>query len=285
MNIRLLKLGDCIIQRFGNKVICCRIFDFYYIWKNKSKITTKTFHINELKKAFSNNENVKVSDIIVFYKQFDKDIKRATVDWRIHDLVNKGILHKVSRGLYSFTENEGKDFIPEINRSLKYLAGKIYRQFPFIETCIWSTKWLNEFMLHQPFRFYTMVEVEKEGMESVFYALKEQGKDVFLDPSEEIVNNYVVNTSEPIIITRLTTEAPTQKVNKVVTQTIEKLLVDIYCDPIIFSAQQGAELKRIYQAVFDKYSVNPSKMFRYANRRNKRDEIEDFIKSVVKIRQ
>src|SRR5690606_17511797 len=150
-----------------------------------------------------------------------------------------------------------------------YLAGKIYRQFPFIETCIWSTKWLNEFMLHQPFRFYTMVEVEKEGMESVFYALKEQGKDVFLDPSEEIVNNYVVNTSEPIIITRLTTEAPTQKVNKVVTQTIEKLLVDIYCDPIIFSAQQGAELKWIYQAVFDKYSVNPSKMFRYANRRNK----------------
>lgn len=138
-------------------------------------------------------------------------------------------------------------------------------------------------MLHQPFRFYTIVEVEKEVMESVFYALKEQGKEVFLNPSEEIVNKYVTNANEPIIITRLTTEAPTQKVNKVVTQTIEKLLVDIYCDPVIFAAQQGAELKRIYQAVSDKYKVNTTKMFRYASRRNKRDEIDNFIKNEVKI--
>tara|TARA_R110002049_G_scaffold236239_1_gene409462 strand:+ start:14648 stop:15040 length:393 start_codon:yes stop_codon:yes gene_type:complete len=128
-----------------------------------------------------------------------------------------------------------------------------------------------------------MVEVEKEVMEPVFYALKEQGKEVFLDPSEEIVNNYVANASEPIIITRLTTEAPTQKLNKVITQTIEKLLVDIYCDPVIFAAQQGAELKRIYREVFDRYNVNRTKMFRYASRRNKRDEIEDFINNEVKI--
>lgn len=227
---------------------------------------------------------MKVSDIISFYRQFDDNIKRATVDWRIYDLVEKGILHRVSRGLYSLTENEGKAYIPEINKSLKHLSGKIYNQLPFIDICIWSTKWLNEFMLHQPFRFYTMLEVEKEVMESVFYALKEQRKDVFLDPSEEILNNYVVNASKPIIITRLMTEAPTQKTNKVVTQTIEKLLVDIYCDPIIFAAQQGAELKCIYQTVFDKYKVNTTKMFRYASRRNKRDEIKDFINYQVKIR-
>ncbi|MFB9057202.1 DUF6577 family protein [Mariniflexile ostreae] len=247
--------------------------------------STKTFHIDKLKETFSEKENVKVSDIISFYRQFDDNIKRATVDWRIYDLVNKGILHRVSRGLYSLTESEGKAYIPEINKSLKYLSGKIHNQFPFIDTCIWSTKWLNEFMLHQPFRFYTMLEVENEVMESVFYALKEQGKEVFLDPSEEILNNYVVNSSEPIIITRLTTEAPTQKINKVVTQTIEKLLVDIYCDPVIFAAQQGAELKRIYQTVFDKYKVDTTKMFRYASRRNKRDEITDFINNQVKIRQ
>lgn len=137
-------------------------------------------------------------------------------------------------------------------------------------------------MIHQPFRFYTLVEVEKEVMESVFYALREHGKEVFLDPSEEIVNKYLVNASEPIVISKLTTEAPTQKVNKVVTQTIEKLLVDIYCDPIIFAAQQGSELKRIYQTAFDKYNVNNTKMFRYASRRNKREEIENFIKNEVK---
>jgi len=226
-----------------------------------------------------------VSDIIIFYKQFDEDVKRATVDWRIHELVNKGVLHRMSRGLYSFSKKEGNEFIPEISRSLKYLSGKIYNQFPFIDTCLWSTKWLNEFMLHQPFRFYTILEVEKEVMESVFYALKEQGREVFLDPSEEIINKYVVHANEPIIITRLTTEAPTQKINKVVTQTLEKLLVDIYCDTVIFAAQQGVELKRIYQTAFDKYNVNNTKMLRYASRRNKRTEIDNFIKSEVKIRQ
>ncbi len=226
-----------------------------------------------------------MSDIITFYKQFDEDVKRATVDWRIHELVNKGVLYRMSRGLYSFSKKEGNEFIPEISRSLKYLSGKIYNQFPFIDTCLWSTKWLNEFMLHQPFRFYTILEVEKEVMESVFYTLKEQGREVFLNPSEEIINKYVVNANEPIIITRLTTEAPTQKINKVVTQTLEKLLVDIYCDTVIFAAQQGAELKRIYQTAFDKYNVNNTKMLRYASRRNKRTEIEDFINNEVKIWQ
>jgi hypothetical protein len=97
------------------------------------------------------------------------------------------------------------------------------------------------------------------------------------------MNKYVMDSNEPIIITRLTTEAPTQEINKVVTQTIEKLLVDIYCDPVLFSAQQGAELERIYQSAFEKYAVNNTKMLRYASRRNKRDEIENFINKAIKI--
>ena len=42
-------------------------------------------------------------------------------------------------------------------------------------------------MLHQPGRFYTILEVEKDAMESVFYELSGQRKDVFLDPSKEIL--------------------------------------------------------------------------------------------------
>jgi len=200
-------------------------------------------------------------------------------------MVKKGFLHRVNRGLYSLTKNQAKEFIPDINRSLKLLSNKVHKQFPYINSCLWSTKWLNEFMLHQPFRFYTILEVEKDVMESVFHFLKDEGKEVFLDPSEEIISNYVVNANEPIVILRLTTEAPTQRINNVVSQTIEKLLVDVYCDPLIFSAHQGSELKRIYEAVFDKYKINSTKMFRYASRRNKRVEVEKFINEVAKIRQ
>lgn len=170
-----------------------------------------------------------------------------------------------------------QEYVPEMDKSLKILSRKIQKQFPFINTCVWSTKWLNEFMLHQPGRFYTILEVDRDVMESVFYALNDQSKKVFLDPSAEILNQYVVNTKAPIIITHLTTEAPTQKVNQVPTTTLEKMLVDIYCNPNLFATFQGAELKRICETAFKKYYINESKMLRYANRRGKKAEIQELI--------
>lgn len=140
-------------------------------------------------------------------------------------------------------------------------------------------------MLHQPGRFYTILEIEKDVAESVFYHLKEGGKDVYLNPSEEILNKYAIHKTEPIIITYLTTEAPVQQIDSVKTTTLEKMLVDIYCDPVLFSAYQGAEMKQIYQTAFDKYHVSESKMLRYANRRNKKEEVEKLINQIIKKRQ
>lgn len=140
-------------------------------------------------------------------------------------------------------------------------------------------------MLHQPGKFYTILEVEKEVMESVFYALKEQGKEVFLDPSEEIISKYVMDSKEPIIISRLTTEAPTQQVENISTVTLEKILVDLFCDEKLFGTYQGAELERIYRSAFEKYTVSNSKLLRYANRRNKKNDIEQLIEKITKERQ
>ena len=143
--------------------------------------------------------------------------------------------------------------------------------------CIWNTKWINEFMLHQPGRFYTILEIEKDVKESVFYALMELGKEVYLDPTEEVLNKYVVNKKDPIIITSLVTEAPTQEVNGVNTITLEKLLVDIFCNETLFGAHQGAELERIYSSALEKYTVSNTKLLRYASRRNKKEEMKSLI--------
>lgn len=256
------------------KLVCCQNIVYISLWKTIT-IANKSLHIKELKSAFALGKVITVYDITKFYEQFEEGIKRSTIDWRIYELTQKGIFHRIDRGIFSLSENEATDFIPEISRSLKNLSGKLIKQFPFIDICLWSTKWLNEFMLHQPGWFYTILEVEKDVMEPVFYALKEQGKDVFLDPSEEILNKYVINTRDPIIITRLTTEAPTQKIHNVVTPTLEKILVDIFCDQTLFTTYQGAELKRIYQAAFEKYNMSRAKMMRYANRRNKKFELEE----------
>ncbi|MBX2965948.1 MAG: hypothetical protein KF845_07365 [Cyclobacteriaceae bacterium] len=64
------------------------------------------------------------------------------------------------------------------------------------------------------------------------------------------------------------------------TATIEKMLVDIFCDDVIFSAQQGAEMRTIFKNAFDKYTINQSKMLRYADRRRKKEQLSQFVKTI-----
>lgn len=132
-------------------------------------------------------------------------------------------------------------------------------------------------MLHQPGRFYTILEVDKDALESVFYKLKNQGKDIFLNPTEEILSKYVVNKKDPLILINLITEAPLEEINGIKTASLEKILVDICSNETLFSAQQGAELTRIYEAAFEKYTISEPKLLRYASRRNKKEIVERLI--------
>ena len=135
-------------------------------------------------------------------------------------------------------------------------------------------------MQHQPGNFQIIVEVEKEVTQSVFYFLKELNYPVFIEPSEEILEKYLPTDREAIIIKSLVSESPLQENGKISTVTIEKLLVDNFSDTIIFSAQQGAELRTIFQEAFNKYTVNQSKMLRYANRRRKKESFQAYLNTI-----
>lgn len=144
---------------------------------------------------------------------------------------------------------------------------------------------INEFMLHQPGKYYQLLEVDKDALESVFFYLKERNYSVFLEPSEELIRTYMLDEKEPWIVKSLVTEAPIQQVKGVPTVTIEKLLVDIFCDPVIFNAQQGSEMNQIFKEAFEKYAVSESKMLRYAGRRRKKKELDNYLNKTSKYRQ
>lgn len=238
-------------------------------------IAKKSLHIKELRNAFMRSQSVSVNDLIKFFQGFNKEVERSTVDWRIYELTKLGVLYRIGRGIYSLSETN--HFKPEVSRSLKLLFGTVKKQFPFLNICVWNTKLINEFMLHQPGRFYTILEVDKDAMESVFYELKDQGRDVFLNPSEEVMSKYVTSKKKPIIITSLITEAPLEEIDGVKTTTLEKILVDICSNETLFNAQQGAELTRIYETAFEKYTISETKLLRYARRRNKKEVIEQLV--------
>ncbi|MCC5917439.1 MAG: hypothetical protein JJU02_08955 [Cryomorphaceae bacterium] len=198
-------------------------------------------------------------------------------------MVQEGVLQRIGRG--KFRLGEDRKYIPEISSLSKSIFKKLKAEFPFAKFCVWNTSLLNEFMQHQPNRFFLLVEADKEITNSAFYFLREIKKSVFIEPTKDILEKYIVNQKEVIVIKPLITEAPTQNINDIETATLEKILVDIFCDDVIFLAQQGAEKRTIFKEAFTKYTINQSKMLRYADRRRKKEELNQFVETISNLWQ
>lgn len=230
-----------------------------------------TLLIDKIQSYFKEQPTVSKDKLVEVILLDFPELKKSTINVYLSRFKKEGIIKNPSRGIYALKGK--KTYHPTLDNKLKRLFNKIKKDFPFVEFCIWDTQWLNEFMRHQPFKFYTVLEFEKDVTESVFYALKEQGKQVFIEPDAETFDLYVNNSEDVIILKHLISEAPLHEIENIVVPTLEKLLVDMTIDTKVYAAQQG-EIKLIYANAFDKYEVNKNKMKRYAYRRNRENEVE-----------
>ncbi|NCU32424.1 MAG: hypothetical protein EOM23_05730 [Candidatus Moranbacteria bacterium] len=221
-------------------------------------------------------------DIMALYRQMETDVNPTTLNWRIHALVQLGVIQRIGRG--KFTLEKDASFKIEVSTEMQSIYTKLKREFPFAEFCIWNTIVLNEFMVHQPSHFYLLIETEKETLDAVFYLIREMKKPAFLNPTEDILEKYAYHEREVIIVRPIVTEAPTEIVEGVNTATLEKILVDIFCDNVLFQAQQGTELQMIFNEAFNKYPININKMLRYANRRAKKNDLIEFLETIPNYR-
>ncbi|OBX21191.1 hypothetical protein LX77_03550 [Gelidibacter algens] len=231
-----------------------------------------TLLIDKIQSYFKEQATVSKDKLVEVILLDFPELKKSTINVYLSRFKKEGIIKNPSRGIYALKGK--KTYHPTLNNKLKRLFYKIKKDFPFVEFCIWDTQWLNEFMRHQPFKYYTVLELEKDVTESVFYALKEQGKQVFIEPDAETFDLYVNNSEDVIILKHLISEAPLHEIENIVVPTLEKLLVDMTIDAKVYAAQQG-EIKLIYANAFDKYEVNKNKMKRYAYRRNREKEVEN----------
>ena len=196
-----------------------------------------------------------------------------TIAWRIHDLKQKGIIHNIQRGVYKWG-NKAK-YIPEIQEKSKMLYKDIQNDLPYTTICMTETRWFNEFMLHQVFQNYIVIEAEKEATSVIFNKLKEAGENAFLNPDAQIVETYISTTENPLIVKPLISESPLQLVEQVYVPTLEKMLVDMISDKEIYGAQE-TEAARIFKTATEKYNINGNKLMRYARRRNKVNELNTY---------
>ncbi len=265
-------------------MFCCQFIDFHYLCTLISKIiATDKLHIDQFKDYFKAKESFEIADIVTFYLQWEPDVNKTTINWRIYNLVQSGVLNRIGRGRFAVGIN--KIYKPEISSRIKSIHTKLRKEFPYLKICIWSTSSINEFMIHQPGRFYILIEVDKEAAQSVFFFLKELKLSVFIDPTKDIFEKYLPDETETFVVKSLVSEAPLLTISNINVPTIEKILVDIFCDDIIFAAQQGAEMRTIFQEALNKYTVNESRMMRYAVRRRKKESFITYLNTISNLRQ
>ena len=230
----------------------------------------------EFVNAFSTLESFSTADIAAFFRKEEPEIKQMTINWRVYKMIQDSVIVRTSRG--HFRIGNKKSFSPVLDKNLSTVAKQISKQFPFVSCSVWDSSVLNSLAQHLSNKCFYIIEAEKDAVETIFHFLQEKKKAVYLNPAESIVNNYVQSESaKPFIIKNLITEAPTVSINDIVTSSIEKILVDVYCDTNIFQAYQGNELFLIYTNAFSQYSINQGKLLRYASRRGKKEEIKNII--------
>lgn len=234
------------------------------------------FITEKLREEFRDRVTFSRKELFDFYCRFDPELKDSTFRWRIYDLKAKRLITPYSRDLFTLAFKPA--FIPEIGDTEREIYVKVKNHFRDLPQCVWSTRIANEFMLHIPVRFLIILQVEKEALEPVFEFMKDQSfGNVFLQPGKMEFERYILGTESAIILLPLISKSPTQFVNGVTTVTIEKMLVDMYCDKTVFSAFQGSEFIHMIENAYNRYSLDFTKLLGYAARRGKGKALKNFL--------
>ncbi len=215
-----------------------------------------------------------MEELFQFYQEREPDIKKNTVNWRIFELVKGFVLRRVGRGLFEL----GKEvpFYPHISEYIIEIGNFIKDRFPYASFCVWESAILNEFAQHLSGHSFVLVDVERDVAESVYYRLKEQFKPIFYRLNNITMSDVLPDFDHPVLVRNLVSEGPLNYNGTVPTVSLEKLLGDIFCDPE-FSFLKGSEMQAVYRNVFSKYTVNTTRLLRYAARKGKKKEIKQFI--------
>lgn len=205
-------------------------------------------------------------------------IKRSSLLWYLFKLVEDKSLVRTARGVYAKAETK-QGFAPQPIAEVKKVYSLLKANFPFAKLCVYQGDIISPLQHHLSSNRVVYVETERDAAETVFHFLREHGKEAYFRPDQKMIYRYVDMNSRVVFVKNLVTEAPLQNVDDMPMPTLEKLLVDILRDADFFYLQ-GSESERIIDNAFSLYSVNTSRLFRYAQRRKVKAELSSIINNL-----
>lgn len=239
-------------------------------------MTNKKLALN-LEEHFANQPFITTKEILKVLKDDAPELSLSTISWRLNQLKKEKLIFQIGRGLYSF------EYRPEYNPEFSLKTKRLYNKIKPLcksQISIWDTDMISNICELPINKHWYFLSIMKEEQESLFDKLLDFSKNIFLQPDKEVISRYLMAHNEAIIITPLITETPLHKSGDYTTPTIEGLLVNVWLKYESYLQPIGFDLRAFYEQAFKKYSVNQSKLLRYAARRDKRNEINEFIKTL-----
>lgn len=234
----------------------------------------------QFRNHFSRYDEIPLKEIYDYFHEQenlnDDNIKVLLSRWTA-----RNILFRVKKGIYKLADKGYVPFRLSSDKLQKQIAELFCEQYPELKYSVWNTGALNRLTVHQHFNSFYVFETDADILENVFYMFKEQNLDVFMLYDGDILQRYMYNVENPIVIKRLVSRSPLVRNDGVLHPALEKVLVDIYSDSTLFDFVQGSELENIYANALRSYMVNITKLLSYADRRKIRPEIESIIMPFV----
>jgi hypothetical protein len=252
---------------------------------------TKT-EIEIIKDYCSKKQLMTKNEIENFIIETFPNRKDSLMRFYMFDLFNNNVIYRLNSKYYKFC-NDLINFDYQNTKTDEMITKKIEERFPEMETCVWSTLFLSNFMNLQPYVSYTFIEVDSLYVEILFDYLKNIYENLLINPNEKELY-YYTKGSNPIIIRPLVKRAPLEKpysnsiggnrniktvISKVFRVTIEKIIVDIFIDKDKINLY--SEWDSIITCILKTYSINFQKLFSYAKYRNVEEEIQYFLNDCI----
>ncbi len=203
-------------------------------------------------------------------------ISRQTISWYLTKLTESGKLRRIARGQYA--KPAMQEFVITPTDEERILHEEMQRLWPFAHFCIYNGCVISPLLHHLAANNITYIETEREATSAVFNHLQDEGQAAYLRPTRDFIYHYIDLSQPAIFVKPLITESPTQKNGGVLVPTLEKLLVDLQKDPDFFYLQEAEGLD-IFSNALSLYTINKSRLLRYASRRGIRKEIETILRS------
>jgi hypothetical protein len=110
------------------------------------KMSESKLIIDEIKKRFITQQSFTFKEIFNFYKNYEPEIKESNVLWKVNQLKKKKIIFSIRKGTYTLAKNS---YSFMITNKITTLYNQLKKKFPYLKICIWDSRFLNNFMIHQ----------------------------------------------------------------------------------------------------------------------------------------